>query len=111
LARSSADPAPGYPWRRTGVDGSITLELHCQPGAKRTEVVGIHGSALKIRLAAPAVEGRANEALVAFLASSFGVPRRNVTLMRGETGRDKTVRIASPAARPDREWGLPQQRL
>ena len=94
-----------------GGDGSITLELHCQPGAKRTEVVGTHGSALKIRLAAPAVEGRANEALIAFLASSFGVPRRNVTLMRGEANRAKTVRIVSPTARPDREWGLPEQRL
>ena len=61
---------------------------------------------LKIRVAAPAVEGRANDALVAFLAASFGVPRRNVALIRGETGRRKTLRVASPAARPDRDWGL-----
>jgi uncharacterized protein (TIGR00251 family) len=97
-------PAPA--WRRVGADGSITLELHCQAAAKRTEVVGVHGSALKIRLAAPAVEGRANEALVAFLAASFQVPRRHITLIRGQTARAKTVRIASPAARPDRDWGL-----
>jgi uncharacterized protein (TIGR00251 family) len=95
-------------WRRVGADGSITLTIHAQPGAKHTEVAGVHGAALKIRLAAPAVEGRANDALVAFLAASFGVPRRNVTLVRGETGRRKTLRIASPAARPDRVWGLLQ---
>lgn len=68
--------------------------------------MGRHGDALKIRLAAPPVEGRANEALVAFLATSFGVPQRNVTLMRGETARAKTVRIAAPTLRPDRDWEL-----
>ena len=59
---------------------------------------------MKIRLAAPAIEGRANEALVAFLAGSFGVRRQNVALVRGETARTKTVRILSPTARPDRDW-------
>jgi uncharacterized protein (TIGR00251 family) len=102
LSSSSADVA----WRRVGADGSITLTIHAQPGAKRTEVSGAHDAALKIRLAAPAVEGRANETLIAFLAESFGVPRRNVTLVRGEIGRRKTLRIASPAARPDRDWAL-----
>jgi uncharacterized protein len=111
LARSSGDLSQEPAWRRVGADGSITLELHCQPGAKRTEVVGTYGSALKIRLAAPPVEGRANEALILFLAASFGVPKRNVSLIRGETGRGKTVRIMSPTARPDREWGLRDQRL
>jgi uncharacterized protein (TIGR00251 family) len=89
-----------------GADGSITLEVHAQPGAKRTEVAGIHGGCLKIRLVAPPIEGRANEALIGFLAESFGVPRRNVTLVRGQSARRKTVSIASPAARPDRGWEL-----
>jgi len=106
LRRSSADARDSAPWRRIGVDGSITLEVHAQPGAKRTEFAGIHGGCLKIRLAASAIEGRANEALVAFLAENFGVPRRNVTLVRGETGRAKTLRIAAPKARPDRDWAL-----
>ena len=66
----------------------------------------MHGDALKVRLAAPAVEGRANDALIAFLAASFRVTRRNVTLVRGEKGRVKTVRIVSPAARPDLDWEL-----
>jgi uncharacterized protein (TIGR00251 family) len=106
LPRSSVDSAPGPVWRRTGPDGSITLDIHCQPGAKRTEIAGLYGTAIKIRLAAPAVEGRANEALIAFLAESFGVPRRNVTLVRGETGRAKSVNIVGPTLRPDRDWEL-----
>jgi hypothetical protein len=92
-------------WRRIGADGSITLTIHAQPGAKHTEVAGVHGNCLKIRLAAPAVEGKANAALIAFLADAFRVPRRKVTLVRGEAGRRKTLRIASPAVRPDRDWG------
>jgi len=87
-----------------GADGSITLQIHAQPGAKRTEIAGIHSDALKVRLAAPAVEGKANAALIAFMAEAFGVPQRNIALVRGESGRRKTLRIASPAARPDREW-------
>jgi uncharacterized protein (TIGR00251 family) len=81
--------------------GSVVLTLHVQPGAKRTEVAGVHGEALKIRLAAPPVEGRANEALRRFLADAFGVSLRNVTLVRGEASRDKVVRIDAPARRPD----------
>jgi len=104
LSGSSADPAVA--WRRISADGSIILELHCQPGARQTEVVGAHGNRLKVRLSAPAVEGRANEALVNFLASSFGVPRQNVMFIRGQNARSKTVRITSPILRPDRDWGL-----
>lgn len=78
--------------------------LHVQPGAKRTQMAGRHGSALKLRLAAPPVEGRANDALRAFLADAFGVPQRNVTIVRGEASRDKIVRIDAPVKRPDRAW-------
>jgi hypothetical protein len=100
LSSFSAD----VPWRRVGADGSITLQIHAQPGAKHTEIAGVHGGALKIRLAAPAVEGRANDELLRFLAQAFRVPRRSVALVHGENGHRKTLRIASPAARPDREW-------
>jgi len=102
LSRSSADEA--LPWRRIGADGAITLTIHAQPGAKRTEVAGVHGDALKVRIASPPVEGKANEALLAFLADAFGVPRRNVRLLRGDAARRKTVSVASPALRPDRDW-------
>ena len=105
MGSSSADrPGGSAPWRRVERDGSIVLEIHAQPGAKRTEVVGVHGGCLKIRLAAPPVEGRANAALVAFLAEQFGVPRSDVTILRGHTARRKTVCVASPPTRPDEEW-------
>jgi len=97
-------PAEGMPWRQQAADGTLTLALHVQPGARRTEVAGLHGDALKIRLSAPPVDGRANAALLRFLADAFGVPQRAVTLVRGETARDKVVRIAAPRLRPDLGW-------
>jgi len=106
LASSSADPArSGAPWRRENADGSITLEIHVQPGAKKSEIAGVHGDALKIRVAAPPVEGKANAALIAFLAEVFGVAKRNVTIVRGETGRRKTLRVEAPRRRADLGWG------
>jgi uncharacterized protein len=90
-------------WRRA--DGAaLILSLHVQPGAARTEVAGLHGEALKIRLAAPPVDGKANAALLRYLADAFAVPLRQVTLVRGETSRQKTVRIDAPRARPDAAW-------
>ena len=64
-----------------------------QPGAKRTEFAGRHGERLKIRLAAPATENRANEALIEFLAEHYRVPRRNVRIASGLRSRDKRVVI------------------
>lgn len=90
-------------WRREDGDALI-LTLHVQPGAARTEVAGEHGTALKIRLAAPPVEGRANDALRRYLAGAFGVPLRNVTLLRGASSRRKVARIEGPRQRPDRDW-------
>jgi len=88
-------------WRREE-DGAVVLVLHVQPGAKRTEVAGVHGEALKIRLAAPPVDGKANAELARFLAAEFGAPTARITLMRGAAARQKTVRIESPSRRP--EW-------
>jgi uncharacterized protein (TIGR00251 family) len=82
----------------SAVDAVITL--HVQPGASRTGYAGLHGDAHKIRLAAPAVDGRANEALIAFLADAFGVPKRDVTIASGASARRKIVRISSPSRRP-----------
>lgn len=94
-------------WRRED-GGDLVLELHVQPGAKRTEVAGIHGAGaqarLKLRLAAPPVDGKANAELLRFLADAFGVSQRAVKLVRGEASRQKTVRIVRPARRPDRQW-------
>ncbi len=94
------------PWRREDGD-ALVLSLHVQPGAARTAVSGTHGGALKIRLAAPPVEGKANAALLRYLADAFAVPVRQVTLVRGDTSRQKTVRIDGPRERPDRGWEAP----
>lgn len=77
----------------------VVLVLHIQPGAKKTEVAGPHGAALKIRLAAPPVDGKANAALLDFIAAKVDVRRTLVNLVGGETSRSKRVRIenADPA--------------
>jgi uncharacterized protein len=105
LSNSSAESPQRRPWRRVGADGSVTLTIHAQSGAKRSEVSGLHGGSLKIRLGAPAVEGKANAALIAFLARAFAVPEHAVTLVGGARSRRKIVRIAAPGARPDWAWG------
>lgn len=71
----------------------MIIEVHVQPGAKRTEFAGRHGERIKIRLAAPAMENRANEALVEFLAAHYRVPKRNVRIATGLKSRDKRVVI------------------
>lgn len=78
----------------TTVDGGVMLAVHAQPGARRTEVVGRHGDAIKIRVAAPPVDDRANDALVAFVANAFGVRRSAVTIRSGSSSRHKRLRIA-----------------
>lgn len=89
------------PWHRRLADGTIVLAIHAQPGAKRTEVSGLHGDALKVRVAAPALEDRANEALVEFLARRFGVARRDVTLVSGAKSREKRFEIRGSAVDPE----------
>jgi uncharacterized protein (TIGR00251 family) len=79
-------------WLRADGDG-VVLVLHIQPGAKRTECAGTHGEALKIRLAAPPVDGKANEALIAYLAKALAVPKSCVELIAGQSSRAKRVRV------------------
>lgn len=80
-------------WYRIAGDGRITLTLHIQPGAKKTEFAGLHGDALKIRLAAPPVDGKANEALVKFIAETLGLARSAVYLKSGQTSRRKVLEV------------------
>jgi len=82
-------------------ENSVTLILHVQPGAKKTVVAGLHGDALKIRLAAPPVDGRANEALLRFIADFFKVPLRDVELKQGEQSRHKRVEVRGSAVDPE----------
>jgi len=79
---------------------ALRLTLHIQPGARKTEIAGIHGDALKIRLAAPPVDGKANQALLAYLAQRFAVAQRQVSLKQGETARRKVVEICGSAVDP-----------
>lgn len=83
-------------WLRADGDGVI-LTLHIQPGAKKTEVAGPHGDALKIRLAAPPVDGQANAALLEFVAAKIGVGGRAVELLGGRMSRAKRVRVGGVA--------------
>ena len=73
------------------------LELHVQPGASRTAVAGLHGDALKVRLAARPVDGAANAELLRFLAEALGVPRRDLAIEAGATSRRKRVSVAGDA--------------
>lgn len=87
------------PWARADGD-AVVLAIHVQPGAKRSEAAGEHGEALKIRLAAPPVDGKANAALVAFVAHRLDVPRSQVELIGGAASRQKRLRVTgvSPEA-------------
>jgi uncharacterized protein (TIGR00251 family) len=85
------------PWLREEA-GAVTLELLIQPRASRTRVVGEHDGRLKVQLAAPPVDGEANAALVEFLARALSVRKGDVEVLRGETGRRKTVRVAGVSA-------------
>ena len=85
-------------WLNRAADDSVILTLHIQPGAKKTEIAGLHGEALKIRLAAPPVDGKANAALIAFLAKACGVSKSSVELVSGDTSRAKRVRVTGADA-------------
>lgn len=81
------------PWL-CAVEGGVRLQVLVQPRASRSRVLGEHGGALKIALAAPPVDGAANEALVELLADLLGVPRRQVSLVSGQASRRKTIQVA-----------------
>ncbi len=78
----------------------IILDVRIQPRASKDEIVGFHGNRLKIRITAPPVDGKANQHLIAYLASVFKVPRRDIVLLAGETGREKRIKVISPSVMP-----------
>ena len=86
------------PVRRDG--DAVLVVVHAQPGARESAFAGLHGEAIKVRLAAPAVEGKANKELLRFLAEAFGVPPSAVELLSGAGSRHKRVRVAGPRAWP-----------
>jgi uncharacterized protein (TIGR00251 family) len=87
-------------WYRPSGAGAI-LQVHAQPGAKRTEVAGLHGDCIKIRLASPPADGKANACLVGFLAACFAVRKNQVKIVQGLAARRKTVLVQGSALNPE----------
>jgi len=78
----------------------ITLTIYVQPGAKHNEIIGMHGDALKIKLATQAIEDRANKSLVRYIATLFVVPLSQVTLKRGDKSRHKIIEVRASQIDP-----------
>lgn len=74
-------------------DDVVRFAVHVQPRASRSEIAGLHGDAMKVRLGAPPVDGAANAALIELLADALGVSRRNVQIVGGEHSRSKLVEV------------------
>ena len=79
----------------------LVLRIHLQPRASKDEVAGLYGNAFKIRITAPPVDGKANQHLIRFLARCFHVPKNRVSLLSGESSREKRIQIISPEHTPD----------
>ncbi|QDK44031.1 YggU family protein [Bdellovibrio sp. ZAP7] len=75
------------------IKGGVRLHLFIQPKSSKNQIVGPHNGMLKIKISAPPVDGEANAELIEYLAKFFKVPKRNITLVKGDTGRQKTVDV------------------
>jgi len=82
-------------------DGDLILVCHLQPKASKSEFAGLHGDAIKVRIQAPPVDGKANAELIKFLSKQFGVSKGAVEIISGELNRHKRVKIAQPEKIPD----------
>ena len=87
-----------YTWQ----NNDLILNCYLQPKAKKDEIVGTHNDALKIRITAPPVDGKANKYLLAFLAKQFEVPKSHISLISGELSRNKRIKVKNPLKLP--EW-------
>lgn len=81
--------------------GDLILHVKIQPGASRSEFAGLHGEKLKVRIHAPAIEGRANDELVAFLCHSFATSKSRISIEHGALGKMKTLRIQAADQLPE----------
>jgi len=77
--------------------GSVIVDIHVIPNASRTQTHGEHDGALRVRLHAPPVDGKANLALMAWLADTLGIAKRDVELVRGQTSKRKQLRVNAAA--------------
>ena len=96
----AAAPSTSAPFLRQTAEG-VTLAVRAQPGARKTAIAGVYGEGsaaqLKIAVHAPPIEGRANEALIAFLADLLSLPRRDVAIISGDTSRSKVFLLRGMA--------------
>ena len=88
----------------SGADGAAVLALRVQPGAKRSQLMGLHGDRLRVAVASPPVDGKANRALVIWIAKLLGLRRSEVALISGAASRDK--RVCCDASRSEIEAAL-----
>jgi uncharacterized protein (TIGR00251 family) len=88
-------------------DGGVRFEVWAKPRAKKSRIVGIRGEAIEVSLAAPPVDGAANEELVCVLAEVLRVPKRNVVILRGDTSQRKLVEVSGIEAEEARRLLLP----
>jgi hypothetical protein len=83
----------------TDSKSGVIIQVHASPRASKSQIQGLHGDALKIRLQAPPVDGKANQALIGFLAETLGIPQRQITLLSGQTSRQKRLSLQGITAR------------
>lgn len=92
-------------------DDGLVLHCHIQPGASRDAIAGLHGERLKVQVASPPVDGKANERLIRFMAKTLGVAKSRISLIRGHNSRQKTLHVAEldalPSSFPPVEDGAP----
>jgi uncharacterized protein len=98
MTAAAHPPLPEIDCLRRETAGSVMVRLHVVPNAARTQIDGLHDGALKVRLHAPPVDGKANDALVRWLATTLAIGRTDIELVRGQTSRRKEVRIRAGAA-------------
>lgn len=87
---------PHYKW----VESTLVILCHLQPNAAKDEIAGVHNDRLKIRIASPPVEGKANTHLIKFLSKIFNVTKTDITIVKGLSSRYKTVHVRSPSQLP-----------
>ncbi len=94
---------PEVSYLRSEKEGSVIVDVHVIPNAARTHADGTHDGALRVRLHAPPVDGKANLALSAWLASTLGIAKSKVTLIRGQTSKRKQLRVCA-SVRSNAQW-------
>ncbi|MGZ3742246.1 MAG: DUF167 domain-containing protein [Pseudobdellovibrionaceae bacterium] len=93
----------------TKTERGVKLTLFIQPKASKNEIIGPHNGALKIKITAPPVDGKANAALVEFLSDVLDIPKHQIEILKGETGRNKSVEVLGLSLEEiQQKLGLPQ---